>query len=159
MKSFLRFFSERFLDQRVASAEAQPMAVLARQERESPAAAASGARMAVNNCLEISSTWPLSQIVTLDAEMHAKGVLTLSHVRSRLWGRYTAMMRRARIQTAAELATAQAVLADRSLVQSLPDVERQSLVAMVAAYSPARTPPSIDRARPGRPKRGFRHRP
>ena len=138
MKAFLRFFAERFLDQRVASAHDRPLAVLQRQEQESAERAASGLRMAVNNCMEISAPWPLSQIVALDAEMHAKGLLSLSHVRSRVWGRYAAMLKRGHVRNGDELAVAQAVLADRSLVQALPEVQRRSLQAMVQAYGPGR---------------------
>ncbi|MBC7955784.1 MAG: hypothetical protein H7Y33_07940 [Cytophagales bacterium] len=140
MKAFLRFFSERFLDQRVAAAQDRPLAMLEQQERESPGRAASGLRMAVNNCMEISSSWPLSQIVALDAEMHAKGLLSLSCVRSRVWGRYAAMMKRGHVRTGDEFAVAQAVLADPSLKQSLPESQRQSLQAMVTAYGPAGRP-------------------
>lgn len=142
MKAFLRFFAERFLDQRIASARDRPLAVLERQERESPARAASGLRMAVNNCMEISSPWPLSQIVALDAEMHAKGVLSLSGVRSRVWGRYAAMLKRGRVRNHDELTLAQGVLADRSLGQSLPEAQRHSLLAMVRACAPVRADPS-----------------
>jgi hypothetical protein len=138
MKAFLRFFSERFLDQRVARAHDRPMAVLARQEQESPARAASGLRMAVNNCLEISAPWPLSQIVALDAEMHAKGLPSLSAVRARVWGRYAAMLKRGLVRSGDELAVAQGVLADRSLAQTLPEAQRRSLQAMVQAYRPGR---------------------
>lgn len=138
MKAFLRFFAERFLDQRMAAAHDRPMAVLERQEHESPERAASGLRMAVNNCMEISAPWPLSQIVALDAEMHAKGLLSLSHVRSRVWGRYAAMLKRGHIRNGDELAVAQAVLADRSLAQALPEAQRRSLQAMVQAYGAGR---------------------
>ncbi len=153
LKSFLRFFSERFLDQRVAAANERPLAVLERQEQESPARAASGLRMAVNNCMEISSPWPLSQIVALDKEMQAKGLLSLSCVRSRVWGRYTAMLKRGGIRTPDEAVVAQAVLQDPSLVQSLPEAERQSLQAMVRAYGRVGSSPPAERVRPGRPGR------
>jgi hypothetical protein len=134
MKAFLRFFAERYLDQRTANTHERPLAVLARQEAESPASAASGLRMAVNNCMEISAPWPLSQVIALDAEMHAQGLLSLSCVRSRKWGRYTAMLKRGQLRSGDELAVAQAVLADASLKQSLPEAQRQSLQAMVSAY-------------------------
>jgi hypothetical protein len=159
MKAFLRFFSERFLDQRIASPHDRPVAVLERQEQESPERASSGLRMAVNNCMEISSPWPLSQIVALDAEMQAKGIRSLSYVRSHSWGRYAAMLKRGVIRSADESAMAQAVLADQSLVQSLPEAERQSLQAMVSAYGRGRSNPSGEAARPGRPGRASHFRP
>ncbi len=104
--------------------------------------------MAVNNCLEISSPWPLSQVIALDAEMHTKGLLSLSHVRSRVWGRYAAMLKRGLVRTGDEFAVAQAVLADQSLVQTLPEAERQSLQSMVRAYGPGRAPDATPRASP-----------
>lgn len=141
MKAFLSFFAERFLDQRAPSPAHRPMALLARQEQESPASARSGLRMAVNNCLEISAPWPLSQIMALDLEMAARGIRSLSCVRSRIWGRYGAMLKRAQLRTSDELAVAQAVLADASLTHSLPPAERQSLQAMVQAYAHGRASP------------------
>jgi hypothetical protein len=142
MKAFLRFFAERFLDQRIAIAADRPLAVLARQEQEAPERAPSALRMAINNCLEISAPWPLSQVLALDVEMHAKGLPSLSGVRSRVWGRYAAMLKRAQLRTGDELAVAQAVLADASLQHSLPAGERQSLQAMVGAYGRERARPS-----------------
>jgi hypothetical protein len=153
MKAFLRFFSERFLDQRTASAFDRPMAVLERQEQASQAQASSGLRMALNNCLEISSSWPLSQVVALDAEMHSKGLPSLSRVRSRNWGRYAAMLKRAEIRNPEEAAVAQGVLADGSLAQVLPEGERQGLQAMVVAYGRGRPSPPVAKNRPGKPGR------
>jgi hypothetical protein len=144
MKAFLRFFAERFLDQRVRSAHDRPLAMLERQEQESPAAASSALRMAVNNCMEISSPWPLSQIVALDKEMAEKGLRSLSYVRSHKWGRYAAMLKRGAIRSDDEAVVAQAVLADRSLLQSLAEAQRQALQAMVRAYGGER---------PGKPGR------
>jgi hypothetical protein len=134
MKAFLRFFSSRFLDQRCQSANDRPMNVLERHEQESASRAESALRMAVNNCLEISAPWPLSQVIALDAEMHATGIPSLSLVRSRVWGRYAAMLKRGAIRNDDEAAVAQGVLADRSLAQGLPDSERVNLQAMVRVY-------------------------
>lgn len=151
MKAFLRFFAERFLDQRVPSAHDRPLAILERHEQESSANAASALRMAVNNCMEISSPWPLSQIVALDAEMRGKGVRSLSYVRSHNWGRYAAMLKRGVIRSDDESVVVQGVLADHSL--GLTEVERQTLQAMVRAYGRERSSTSIERARPGKPGR------
>jgi hypothetical protein len=148
MKEFLRFFSERFLDQRTSSAQERPMAVLERQEQESANRASSGLRMAVNNCMEISSPWPLSQVVALDREMQAKGLLSLSYVRSHVWGRYAAMLKRRQIRNNDEWVVAQGVLADQSLARSLPGAERQALQEMVRSYR--RLDHSIGTTRPAR---------
>jgi hypothetical protein len=145
MKAFLRFFSLRFLDQRCKSANDRPMAVLERHEQASASQAESALRMAVNNCMEISSPWPLSQVIALDTEMRATGVLSLSHVRSRFWGRYAALLKRGAIRNNDESAMAQGVLADPSLVESLPEIERSSLHAMVRAYGQERSSPSLKR--------------
>ncbi|NKI93219.1 hypothetical protein [Rhizobacter sp. SG703] len=154
MKAFLRFFSSRFLDQRCHSTNDRPMVVLERHEQESASRAESALRMAVNNCLEISSPWPLSQVIALDAEMHATGVLSLSFVRSRVWGRYAAMLKRGALRNHDESAVAQGVLADPSLRQSLPEVERASLQAMVRAFGPQRAHAATERSRSGRPGHG-----
>lgn len=155
MKAFLGFFSSRFLDQRCQSPNDRPMVQLERHEKESSSQAESALRMAVNNCLEISSPWPLSQVVALDVEMHATGLLSLSQVRSRVWGRYAAMLKRGAIRNDDESAVAQGVLADSSLAQSLPEVERVSLHAMVRAYRQRRPDPVIERNRVAKPGRAF----
>ena len=101
--------------------------------------------------MEISSPWPLSQVVALDVEMHAKGLLSLSWVRSRRWGRYTAMLKRGQVRTGDEFAVAQGVLADPSLIEGMPEAERKSLQAMVSAYGRERPHPASE----NRPQSGL----
>ncbi len=135
MKAFLRFFSHRFLDQRTATGADQPVTALEKLEQESPDRAPAGLRMAVNNCMEISAPWLLSQIESLDKEMHAQGLITLSQVRYRVWGRCAAMLKRRQIRNDQEWAVAQGVLSDASMAESLPAPVRESLLAMSASYN------------------------
>lgn len=155
MKAFLRFFSERYLDPRFPTPADRPMAQLERSEQLSVKDAESALRMAVNNCLEISAPWPLVQITSLDTEMHAAGIPSLSQVRSQVWGRYAAMLKRGVIRSGDELVVARGVLADASLVNSLPADERAGLQAMVLAFGRERPQPPGTGPRPGPPRRPF----
>jgi hypothetical protein len=63
------------------------------------------------------------------------------------------MLKRGALRNDDESAVAQAVLADPSLAQSLPEAERVSLHAMVRAYRQRRPEPAIERDRRGGPGR------
>lgn len=143
LKAFLRFFSAHYLDARHPSADDRPMAVLERHEQLSVKDAESALRMAVNNCLEISSSWPLVQVQSLDADMHAAGIPSLSRVRSSAWGRYAALLKRGALRSDDESVVAKGVLADPSLVPLLPASERAQLQAMVQAWAQQRARPAV----------------
>ena len=87
LKEFFRFFSDRFLGFLKLEPEQTPLAILEANEGKSPARAASGLRMAINDCIEMSSRMPSDQVSSLDAELRSKGLLTLSQVRQRYWAR------------------------------------------------------------------------
>jgi hypothetical protein len=127
LQAFLRFFSARF-------GGARPLAAL-----DEPASL----RMAVNDCLEFSGHWPLGQVTALDAELRSKGLLTLSQVRQRAWGRYAAIVKHGQIRTEADYHAVRGVLADPALASTLPEAERQILQAVSAAYEqkPSAAPP------------------
>jgi hypothetical protein len=73
LKAFFSFFVERFLRKADLPPELHPVAVLEAQEERAPARALAGLRMAVNDCMEMSSHWPPAQVAALDAELSACG--------------------------------------------------------------------------------------
>lgn len=121
-------------------------------EAAAPSSAA-GLRMAVNDGLEACGLWPLAKVSALDAEFRARGVLTLSQVRQRAWGRYAAVLKRAQVRNEVEYLLVRGVLADPAQHDSLPAAERGLLQAAAAAYDAQRPPPRPPRARPGPPAR------
>ena len=132
LKAFLRFFSERYFNLSTLEPHLRPLAILEGTEREAPARAASGLRMAVNDCVEMSSHWPPQQVSSLDAELRPKGLVTLSQVRQRYWGRYAAVLKRGRIRNDVEYYVVQGVLADQALGMDIN--ERERLQALASAY-------------------------
>jgi hypothetical protein len=132
LKEFLRFFSERFFNLGRLAPHLRPLAVLEATERDAPARAASGLRMAINDCVEMSSHWPLVHVSSLDAELQSKGVLTLSQVRQRYWGRYAAVLKRGRIRNEVEYDLVRGILVDRAL--TLETDERKRLQSLKSAF-------------------------
>jgi hypothetical protein len=132
LKEFLRFFSERFFNLGKVAPHLRPLAVLEAAERDEPARASSVMRMAINDCVEMSSHWPLVHVSSLDAELHTKGLLTLSQVRQRHWGRYAAVLKRGRIRNEAEYVLVRGILVDRALV--LGADERTRLQSLTSAF-------------------------
>lgn len=124
----------------------------ARSNTPAPPSAA-GLRMAVNDGLEACGLWPLAKVSALDAEFRARGVLTLSQVRQRAWGRYAAVLKRAQVRNEVEYLLVRGVLADPAQHDSLPAAERGLLQAAAAAYDAQRPPSRPPRARPGPPPR------
>ena len=66
----------------------------------------------------------VAQVAALDAELHAKGLLSLSQVRQRVWGRYAAIVKHGQVRNDADAQVVRAVLADAVLAAALPEAER-----------------------------------
>lgn len=134
LKAFLRHFTERYGESRELPPLKRPLAVLESVERENPARASAALRMAVNNCLELSGHWPFAQVVALDAELPTQGILSLSQVRRRVWGRYAAIVKHGKLRSEAEYQVVRAVLADQTLGPTLPPAERERLQTAMLAF-------------------------
>jgi hypothetical protein len=168
LKAFLRFFTGRYGESALLPAAMRPMALLEVTERDDPARAPGHLRMAVNNCLELSAHWPLGQVMALDCELHALGVLTLSQARHRVWGRFAAMVKHGTVRAEADHQVLRAALADAALAADLSAEQRDRLVVLDAAFVPSRSAEPAQarhlqpRPRPsssGRPGPGAAHGP
>ena len=134
LKAFFAFFVERFMQRPNLPAELHPIAVLEAQEQKAPSRAFAGLRMAVNDCIDMSSDWSQSQVAALDAELGEKGILTLSQVRKRFWKGYAAVCKRGRIANEVEYYLVQNVLVDQTV--ELTASERQRLEEISIAFAP-----------------------
>lgn len=147
LKAFLKYFSERFAAARAMAPEQRPLALVEAAERDDPARAPGSLRMAVNDCMELSGHWPWTQVAALDAELHAKGLLSLSQVRQRVWGRYAAIVKHGQVRNDADAQVVRAVLADTALAAALPEAERATLKSVLAAHDSRRVEPPPARGR------------
>ena len=132
LKAFFAVFVERFLQRPNLPAELHPLAVLEAQEGTAPSRAFAGLRMAVNDCIEMSSHWSQSQVAALDAELTERGILTLSQVSMRFWKGYAAVCKRGRIANEVEYYLVQNVLVDQTI--QLTASERQRLEEISNAF-------------------------
>jgi hypothetical protein len=151
LKAFLKYFSERFGAARAVAPSERPLAVVEAAERDDPVRAPGSLRMAVNDCMELSSHWPYAQVTALDAELQAKGLLSLSQVRQRVWGRYAAIVKHGQLRSEADAQVVRAVLDDAALAATLPQAERATLQAVLDSHDRRRA-----EVRPPRPPRGRR---
>lgn len=83
-------------------AKNKPVAVLEQLEQTSPAKAGQGLRMAINDCLEMSSGWSAERVRALDKEMMQAGVVTLSEMRGRYSRAYSRVLSRGKINSEIE---------------------------------------------------------
>jgi hypothetical protein len=132
LKVFFAVFVERYIQRPGLPEEFHPIAVLEAQEKKAPSRAFAGLRMAVYDCIAISSEWPQSQVAALDADLRKNGILTLSQVRMRFCKRYAAVCKRGRINDEVEYYLVQNVLADQTI--QLEASERQRLEEMSNAF-------------------------
>lgn len=135
LKSFLYVFVEL-----VAGRSPPALGELALEmddiERRAPKRTLAGMRMAVNDCIEMSSHLPADVVVAMDAVLTSVGVLTLSEARRTFSAKVASILRRDRIRSDAEYCIVAALLADLSCGVS-PE-ERQRLQAMAERYESGR---------------------
>jgi hypothetical protein len=135
LKTFLLAFFERFMPNNLPQ-ESQPLLALAASleamEQTAPTRAFAGLRMAVNDCIEMSSHWPAQKVSALDSELMSLHIVTLSQVRHRYSAKYASLLKRGRIKNEVEYYLLQGVLVDQAL--ELAVNERKQLEAMVVAY-------------------------
>jgi hypothetical protein len=132
LKAFLRAFTDRFMPTGDLAPALRPLALLESMETSAPVRASAGLRMAVNDCVEMTSDWSTERVAALDAELKAEGILTLSQVRQRYASNYAAVLRRGRIKNEIEYHLVHGILVDQAA--QLPDEERSRLALMVADY-------------------------
>jgi hypothetical protein len=101
-KAFLALFLERQVLPPMPP-EFHPIAVLEATEPTSPAQAARGLQMALNDVVEMSIDWPLEQLTAFDAELMTAGAITLSELRAESSRLLRAVERRGRIRNPVEL--------------------------------------------------------
>jgi len=135
LKAFLGFYSERFFDMKRLAPELRPVAVLEAMESKAPAKAAEGLRMAINDCLEMSSHWGPERVTQLDAELKQNGLVTLSALRRRYSREYSRIAKRGRIKSEVEYYLVKGILDGEAL--NLPDKERESIDRMIIDYERA----------------------
>ncbi len=132
LKSFLRFFSERFFPKTDLPAHQQPIALLESMEATAPAKAAQGLQMVINDCLEMSSHWRPDKVSTLDAELKEKGIVSLSELRKRYSRAYAKLVKRGQIKSDSEYYLAKGIL--DGCVLDLSEADRHLLSTMLTQY-------------------------
>lgn len=81
-------------DRKSSDPKHQPFFFLGELERSSMAKAKSGLRMAVNDIVELSSSWAPEQVSEVDRQFLERGVLSLSEVRKKYSKRYIQILNR-----------------------------------------------------------------
>jgi hypothetical protein len=101
-------------------------------ELRAPKTALKAWRMAVNDCIEMSSHWSAARVTSIDAALRMAGILTLSEVRRRYSTRFATILKRGRIRGEVEYYLAAALVADTA--SSLSVEERANLQVLVSEF-------------------------
>jgi hypothetical protein len=109
-----------------------PCTELDEGELRAPKTALKGWRMAVNDCIEMSSDWSVNRVISMDAALRNHGIVTLSEMRRRYSRRWAAILRRGRIRGEVEYYLAAALVADTA--SSLSAKERADLQVLVSDF-------------------------
>jgi hypothetical protein len=132
MKAFLSFYSDRYFDLGSLPPDKTPIACLETLEKMSRKLAVTGLRQAVNDCIDRSQRFGHAEVANLDAELSARGILTLSELRRRYSRGYAKIMKRGRINNDGEYYLIRNVLDDPT--EKTQD-EHGLLQKLLSAYS------------------------
>jgi hypothetical protein len=112
MRAFLSFYADRYFDLETLAPEKRPIACLEVLEKKGIATAFRGLRMAINDCVERSFHFGHVEVEKLDAELRARGIVTLSELRRRYSKAYAKIKKQGRIKNDTEYYLIRNVLDD-----------------------------------------------
>lgn len=135
LKSFLCAFMD-LAEGRSAVDVSQLSTAMDEMEQRAPKRALAGLRMAVNDCVEMSSDWSAERVKSIDAAMAGAGALTLSEARRKFTKKVAGILSRGRIRSEVEYYIVAGLLADVSSGSSAE--ERSRLQTMAEAYEESR---------------------
>jgi hypothetical protein len=130
LKKFFSFYSSRYLAIDKLAPELRPMACLEELEKRSRRMAREGLRQAINDVIERSRHLDPRVVRTIDVELAAQGLVTLSELRRRFSREYARILRRKRISNETEYYLIRGVV--DALVSQNP--EREFLYTMIKDF-------------------------
>ena len=110
----------------------EPCTELDESELRAPKTSLKGWRMAVNDCIEMSSHWSIERVIAMDAALRKAGIVTLSEIRRRYSTRLAAILKRGTIRGEVEYYLAAGLVADTA--SDLSAEERFKLQALVSQF-------------------------
>jgi hypothetical protein len=132
LKAFLLFYSDRYFDLERLPPDKRPIACLEALEKMSRKMAVTGHRQAINDCVDRSSRFDHAEVANIDAELSARGIITLSELRRRYSKGYAKITKRGRIDNDVEYYLRRNVLDDPT--EKTPD-ESDLLQKLLSAYA------------------------
>jgi hypothetical protein len=130
LKKFFLFYSSRYLAIDKLAPELRPMAGLEVLEKRSRRMAREGLRQAINDIIERSRHLDPTVVRTIDVELAAQSLITLSELRRRFSREYARILRRKRIRNETEYYLIRGVV--EALVSENP--ERALLYTMIKDF-------------------------
>lgn len=112
LKAFLSFYTERYVNLENLPPDKRPIACLEILEKTGMTMATRGLRQAINDCVEESLRFDHAQVERFDAELRARGIVTLSELRRRYSRAYARISKRGCIKNDTEYYLVRNVLDD-----------------------------------------------
>ena len=109
-----------------------PCTELDESELRAPKTSLKGWRMAVNDCIEMSSHWSTVRVIAMDTALRKAGIVTLSEIRRRYSTRLAAILKRGSIRGEVDYYLAAGLVADTA--SNLSPEERVKLQFLVTRF-------------------------
>jgi hypothetical protein len=132
LKKFVSVFAKRFFYDVGAPTNGDLLTAFDAMERKSPAQAAQGLMMVINDFIEMSSDWDAEKITAFDAELKSSGIITLTELRRQYSKQYARVIKRGHIKTIEEYYLLKGVLDGGSL--EMTKEEQETLSEILVSY-------------------------
>jgi hypothetical protein len=134
LKRFMGLFYDWFEAKPHHPPEIHPVAVLEGFEKKSRAQAKRGLRMAINDCIEVSSDWGPERVAEADRRLLEHGTLSLSQIRAGYSKKYLKILVRGSIKSLKEYYLLKGILDGGGIEPGAGESEK--IASMLADYEP-----------------------
>lgn len=131
LKAFFEFYNAAYRDLGSLPPELRPMHLLAAQEKEDPKRAVANVRTSVNQIVAQSFRWSPMHIACVEAELSARGIVSLAALRDRFQRDYKAIVERGELADLVDYYMARDLVAD---TRPATKREREALERMMAVF-------------------------
>lgn len=132
LKKFMGLFYDWYEKKPHHPPQAHPVIVLSQLESRSPAKARSGLQMAINDLIESTLNWELSEVQSADVKMTASGAPSLSQVRAKYSRKFAQLLKRGKIKNVEEYYLAKGII--DGAAYHFGDLDRNAILSMLEKF-------------------------
>jgi hypothetical protein len=134
LKAFLKLYNATYRDMSFLPPELRPEHLLAELEKEDPRRAVANVRTEVNRIVAESFRWSPSHMAHVEAELSARGIISLAALKERFQKEYKAIIERGELTDLVDYYMAKELVSD---TRPATRHEREALEMMMADFEEA----------------------